>query len=151
MDDVLTRNTSKFSDLLIASMQLGKYTTNTSRSASYLAIHLVNSNDYRLRTKRQKRWFNFPIVNIPFICSNIPTAPAYGVYISQFIRYSRACGYYHDCLDRRLLITKNLLNYGFLLAKLKSWLRKFLSGHIDLVNRYGISVSQMSMDMFRLL
>ena len=28
---------------------------------------------------------NFPIVNLPFICSNIPAAPAYGVYISQLI------------------------------------------------------------------
>jgi hypothetical protein len=35
--------------------------------------------------------FNFPIVNFPFICSNIPAAPAYGVYISQLIRYYRAC------------------------------------------------------------
>jgi hypothetical protein len=25
--------------------------------------------------------FNFPIVNFPFICSNIPAAPAYEVYI----------------------------------------------------------------------
>jgi hypothetical protein len=30
-------------------------------------------------------------VNFPFICSNIPAAPAYGVYISQLIQYSRAC------------------------------------------------------------
>jgi hypothetical protein len=29
--------------------------------------------------------FNFPIVNFPFICSNIPAAPAYGVYISGLI------------------------------------------------------------------
>jgi hypothetical protein len=27
--------------------------------------------------------FNFPIVNFPLICSNIPAATAYGVYISQ--------------------------------------------------------------------
>jgi len=40
--------------------------------------------------------YNFPIVNFPFICSNIPAAPACGVYISQLIRYSRACGSYHD-------------------------------------------------------
>jgi hypothetical protein len=26
---------------------------------------------------------DFPIVNFPFICSNIPAAPAYGVYISK--------------------------------------------------------------------
>jgi hypothetical protein len=31
---------------------------------------------------------NFPIVNFQFICSNIPAAPAYGVYLSQMIRYS---------------------------------------------------------------
>jgi hypothetical protein len=30
--------------------------------------------------------FNFPIVNFPFICSNIPAALAYGVYISQLIK-----------------------------------------------------------------
>jgi hypothetical protein len=43
--------------------------------------------------------FNFPIVNFPFICSNSPAAHAYGVYISQFIRYSRACDSYQDFLD----------------------------------------------------
>jgi hypothetical protein len=29
-------------------------------------------------------------VNFPFICNNNPAAPAYGVYISQLIRYFRA-------------------------------------------------------------
>ena len=59
-------------------------------------------------------------MNFPFIGSNIPAAPAYGVYISQMIRYSRACGSYQDILDRGLLLTRKLLNQGFLLVKLKS-------------------------------
>ena len=42
------------------------------------------------------------------------------------------------------------MNQRFLLAKLKSSLRKFYGGHHVLVNRYGISVSQMTTDMFRL-
>jgi hypothetical protein len=54
--------------------------------------------------------FHFPIVNFPFICSNITAAPAYGVYISPLIRYSRACGSYQDFLDRGLLLTRKLLN-----------------------------------------
>jgi hypothetical protein len=33
--------------------------------------------------------FNFPIVNFPFICSNISAIPAYGLYISQVIRVTR--------------------------------------------------------------
>jgi hypothetical protein len=32
--------------------------------------------------------FNFPIVNFPFICSNIPAAHVYGVYIYQLIQQS---------------------------------------------------------------
>jgi hypothetical protein len=38
-------------------------------------------------------------VKFPFICSNIPAALAYGVYICQMIRYSRAGGSYQDVLD----------------------------------------------------
>jgi hypothetical protein len=88
------------------------------------------------------------VVNFPFICSNIPAAPAYGVYISLLIGYSRACGSYQDFLDRGLLLTRKLLNRWFLLVKLKSSLRKFDGLHHDLVDRYGISASQMTTDMF---
>ena len=65
-----------------------KDTTDTDRSASYLDLHLEIDSDGRLRTKLYDKRddFNFPIVNFPFICSNIPAAPAYGVYISQMIR-----------------------------------------------------------------
>jgi len=43
-------------------------------------------------TLKQKRWFQFPIVNFPFICNNIPSAPAYVLHISQMIRYVRVSG-----------------------------------------------------------
>ena len=64
-----------------------KDTTDTDRSASYLDLHLEIDSEGRLRTKLydKKDDFNFPIVNFPFICSNIPAASAYGVYISQLI------------------------------------------------------------------
>jgi hypothetical protein len=81
---------------------------------------------------------------------NISAAPAYGVYISQMIRYSRVCGSYKNSLDRGLLLTRKVLNQGFLLVKLKSSLWKRYGLHHDLVDRYGISVSQMTTDMFRL-
>jgi hypothetical protein len=80
-------------------------------------------------------------VKFLFICSNIPATPAYGVYISQMIRYSRVCGSYQDFLDRGLVQTRKLMNQWFLLVKLKSSLRKFYDRHHDLVDRYGISVT----------
>jgi hypothetical protein len=50
-------------------------------------------NEGRLRTKLYDKRddFNSPIVNFPFMRSTFPAAPSYGVYISQMIRYSRAC------------------------------------------------------------
>ena len=38
--------------------------------------------------------FSFHITNFPFLSSNIPSSPAYGVYIAQLIRYARACSSY---------------------------------------------------------
>jgi hypothetical protein len=107
-----------------------KDTTDTDTSALHLDLHLDIDSEGRLRTKLYDKRddFNFPIVNFPLICINIPVAPAYGVYkmyISQLIRYSRACGSYQDFPDRGLLLTRKLLNQGFLLVKLRSSLRKF--------------------------
>ena len=107
-------------------------------------IHLEIDSEDRLRTKLyvKRDDFNFLIVNFPFICSNIPAAPACGAYISQLIRYSRRdCGYHQDFLDRGLVLTRKVLNQS---------LRKFYGRHHDLDNRYGISVSQMTTDMFHL-
>jgi hypothetical protein len=44
--------------------------------------------------------------------------PAYGVYSSQLIRYSRACAQYSDFLDRTLLLTQKLLKQGYLISRL---------------------------------
>jgi hypothetical protein len=110
IDDVLSLNNYRIGDFVdriyLIELEI-KDTTDTDTSASYLDLHV------------------HPNVNFPFICSNIPAAPAYGVYISQWIRYSRACGSYQDFLDRGLLLARKLLNQVFLLVKLKSSLRKF--------------------------
>jgi hypothetical protein len=111
---------------------------------------LIPNSTYITKLYDKRDDFNFHIVNFPFICSNIPAAPAYGVYISQLIRYSRACSSYQDFLDRGLLLIRKLLNQRFLLVKLNSSLRKFCDRHHDLVDCYGISVSQMTTDMFHL-
>jgi hypothetical protein len=49
-----------------------------------------------------------------------------------------------------MLLTKKLLNQTLLVIKLKSPLRKFYGRRHDLVNRYGIIVSQMTTDMFHI-
>ena len=149
IDDVLSLNNSRFGDFVdrIYPIELEiKDTTDTDRSASYFDLHLEIDSEGRLRTKLydKKDDFNFPIVNFSFICSNIPAVPAYGVYISQLIRYSRACGSYQDFLDRGLLLTRKLLNQGFLSVKLKSSLIT------EFVTRMTRRVSLVEQELFTL-
>jgi len=48
----------------------------------------------------------------------------YGVHISQIVRYSRDCCQYSDFLDIPQLLTKKLLNKGFVSRMLRSSLQK---------------------------
>ena len=72
---------------------------------------------------RQTRWLH--ISNFFFISSNISASPAYGVYISQLIRYSRACAQYSDFIDRVQLLRQTFLKQGYIAHKLKSSLQTF--------------------------
>ena len=56
----------------------------------------------------------FHIVNFPFMSSNIPSAPAYGVYASQLIRYACCCSNYSDFLPRHTL-TENIIRFVYML------------------------------------
>jgi hypothetical protein len=96
-DDVFSRNISKFSGFVdrIYPIELEvKDITDTDRSASYLDLQLeIDSEGWlRMNIFDKRNYFNFPIVTFPFICNNIPASTAYGVYISQFIQNSKACG-----------------------------------------------------------
>jgi hypothetical protein len=128
IDDVLSLNTlGDFVDRIYPIVLEIKDTIDTARCVSYIDLYLQIDSECRLRmTLYDKRGdFNFPIVNVSAICSNIPAAPAYGIYISKFFRHFLACGTYLDFLDIRLLITKKLLNQVFLVVRLKSSVRKF--------------------------
>jgi hypothetical protein len=61
------------------------------------------------------------------------------MYLSAESVY-QTCGYYHDFLDRELLLTRKLLNQGFIMATWKTSYQQFYSLHYDLVDRYVISV-----------
>ena len=84
------------------------------------------------------------------MCSNIPAEPDYGAYFTQWVRYSRDCGSYHIYFASGMQLTRTLHIQGFIGVKLKSSLRKFYCRYHNVVNRYGISVSQMTSDMLYL-
>ena len=78
--------------------------------------------------------------------ANIPSSPAYGVFISQLIRYARACSSYECFILRVVRLSSKLLRQGYVMERLKSSLRKFYGRYGDLIKHYEVSLSQMLHD-----
>ena len=74
------------------------------------------------------------IFNFPHMDSNIPTNPAYGVYISQLVRYARICTSKVDFMNRVRGFYTNLLQKSF---------NKFFNRHGLIVVRYGATLREM--------
>ena len=90
--------------------------------------------------------FNFYIINFSYHCSNIPSFPAYGVYISHLNRYARAGTNYSDFLDRHKYLRNRLLNQGYEEIRIKRSLTKFFFGYQSLVDKHPVSSKTMSND-----
>ena len=75
------------------------------------------------------------------------TSPAYGVFISQLIRYARACSSYGCFILRATRLSNKLLEQGYVQERLKSSLRKFYGRYGDLIKQYEVSLSQMFNDI----
>ena len=98
---------SKFLDYLeyISSahvdLKLKKKKSETKASSSYLDLYsYIDNGELTSRIYDERDDFHSPIVNFPFLSSNVPSAPAYGVYVSQLVRYARACSEYQDFIER---------------------------------------------------
>ena len=100
IDYLLSLKNTKFAEYLefIYPRELEiKETMETAGSSSYLNCYLYIDNrklTTRLYYKRDD--FNFPIVNFPFLSNDIPSALTCDVYVSQLVRYARACSNYQD-------------------------------------------------------
>ena len=82
------------------------------------------------------------------MCSKITASPAYGVYISELIRYARASSNYSDFLKRHLHLRNRLLDQGYKKIRLIRSLKKFIFRYQDLVEIYSVSAEKIINDGF---
>ena len=119
--------------------------TESTSIASYLDLLFIQDKSNNITTKLydKRDAFGFHIVNFPFMSSSISSAPAYGVYASQLIRYARCCSNYSDFLLRHRALVTRLLSQGYKVNHLSNTFKKFYGRHTDLVGQYKKNVCQM--------
>ena len=121
VDDLVSFNNKRFKEF-IADVYLKEFTisetTESTSVASYLDLLFTRDKSNNITTNMGH------IVNFPFMCSNIPSAPAYAVYVSQLIRYARCCSNYSDFLSRHRTLVTRLLSQGYKVNRWSNTLKK---------------------------
>ena len=153
IDDLVVFNNKKFLDYLkeIYPSQLTVEKANKSdHLADYLDLTFIIDSGGKLSTRLYDKRddFDFHIVNLPFLSSNIPSGPSYGVYISQLIRYARCCSHYDDFRYRHKCLVDRLLSQGYKALRLEKSFKKFYGRYQDLIEKYRRSVNAMVSDSF---
>ena len=117
-----------------------KDTTESNTSASYLDLLLSMWRDGQLYTSiyDKRDDFNFHVTNFPLLSSNIPASPAYGIFISQLIRYARACSSYGCFILRTTRHYNKFLELGYVKESLESSLKKYYALYGDLIKQYEV-------------
>ena len=129
-----------------------KDTTENITSASYLDLLLSIGKDGQVHTSiyYKRDDFNFHITKFPFLSSDIPSSPAYGVFMSQLIRYARACFSYECFILRSRRLSSKFLKQRYIWERLKSSFRKFYARYGNLIKQYEVSLSRILIDILQL-
>ena len=151
INDVLSINNPDFENYLgqMYSAELEIKDTTESNTSAFLDLLLLIGSDGQLRISLNDKRddFKFHITNFPFLSSNIPIFASLWCFISQLIRYARACSSYECFILRAARLSSKLLGQGYVMERLKSSLRKFYGRYGDLIKQYEVSLSQMLHDI----
>ena len=153
IDDLIVFNNKKLLDYLkeiYPSQVTGEKANKSDHLADYLDLTFVIDSGVKLSTRLYDKCddFDFHIVNFPFLSSNMPSGPSYGVYISQFIRYARCCLHYDDFRYRHKHLLDRLLSQGYIALRLEKSFKKFYGRYQDLIEKCQRSVNVMVNDSF---
>ena len=113
IDDLFSINNVDFGNFISAIYPPELQLTDTSTSSTevcYLDTHIKTGDrttPFRISIYDKRDDFTFRIVNFPHMDSNIPANPAYGVYISQLVRYARICTSKVDFMNRLRGLSKS--------------------------------------------
>ena len=149
IDDLFSINNVDFGNYISVIYPSESQLTDTSTSSTevcYLDTNIKTdgtNTPFRISIYDKRDDFIFRIVSFPHMDSNIPVNPAYGVYISQVVRYARVCTSKVDFMNRLRGLSLRLRQQGFVTNLLQKSLNKFFTRHGLIVMKYGATLREM--------
>ena len=129
-----------FTDIYPTEMVI-KNTNISEKHVTYLDLEIeVIGNRFIYKTYDKRNDFNFPIINYPNLRGNIPIKAAYGVFISQLVRYSSINLEVEDFIQDVKALVSKLVKQGYKQNLLVSYFKHFANKYITLWVRFGVDI-----------
>ena len=97
---------------------------------------------YFFKSFDKRNGFGFEIINYPDIRGNIPKKPAYGVFISQLVRFCSINKRVHHFKRNVSVLVKKLLLKGFSGVRLWSKFRQYCQKYLQVWSKFGVNIIQ---------
>ena len=131
IDDLLVLNDnghfdSVYTDIYPQALEL-KYTARSRTNASFLDMDIsINNIIFNKKLFDKRNEFNFNIISLPNMSSNIPINQAYSTYYSQIIRYFKANNNYSNFVNNVKCLYNKLCKQNFNKRLLLKYLKLFI-------------------------
>ena len=147
LDDLLNIDNIHFEQMVHriypAELQLNKANASISEAAFLDLILSIHNDTVSTKIYDKRDDFYLDIVNFPFLDSDVPRRPSYGVYISQLICFARASSHVTDINNRNKFLTVKLFMQGYRYHKLRKAFSKFYRRDFELIEKYHVSLKKL--------
>ena len=118
-----------------------KNTNVYANKVTYLDLDItINNNIYTYKLYDKRNDFSFPIIKYPDLAGNIPINPAFGVFTSQLIRFSKLNKEANDFQENVISLVDTLVKQGFNVKALKAKYVHFAKNKIVHWAHFGVNI-----------
>ena len=116
-----------------------KNTNISPTKVTYLDMEIiVEDNKYVFKSFDKRKEFNFPSIKYPNLNGNIPVDPAYGVFMSQLIRFCAINIKLEDFKNDVIELAETMLQQGYKYNMLKTKFKQFALNNIVRWAHFGM-------------
>ena len=117
--------------------------TNLSQNkVNYLDMTIsIYRGKYFFKSFDKRNDFGFDIINYPDIRGNIPKRPAYGVFISQLVRFCTINKSVHHYKRDTDILVKKLLSKGFSKTRLYAKFSQYCMKYMQVWSKFGTNIA----------
>ena len=110
-------------------------------NVAYLDLSItVSDREFVIKVYCKTDDYDFEVITLPFLESNVDDLMCYSVYFGQILRFMRLCSKKEDFIERAKMLSAMLISRGYTRGRLPTKLNQVLERYKHEWSKFGNSV-----------